>query len=100
MKADLQTGNVIGSFTNTKPKVTFNYPWDPQPSHEQSNQKIPSFARLDPHKDETCVTKCETSTPKINSNQLDTIPRQSIEKLYLPQFGAETQTSLKQNIDR
>ena len=38
-KAALQTGNVIGSYYNTKPKVTFDYPHDPQTSCKKSNQE-------------------------------------------------------------
>ena len=37
-KADLQTGNVIRSYYNIKPKVTFCYPQDPRISHEKSNK--------------------------------------------------------------
>ena len=99
-KADLQMGNVIKSYYNTKPEVTFNYLQDPHTSHEKSNWKIPSFTKLDLHQDETSVTKYETATPKINSNQSDTIPRQNIERPHLPQFGAEILPPVQQHIGR
>ena len=43
-KTNLQTGNVIGSYYNTQPRVTFDNPWDLQTSCEKSNQRIPLLA--------------------------------------------------------
>ena len=94
MKADLQTGNVIGSHYNTQPRISFNYPWYPQTSYKKSNQGTPPLTSLDPHQDQTSVAKCKTSTPKINNNKLDTISGHNIEEPYL------TQTPLHQDIDR
>ena len=82
---DLQTGNVIGCYYKTQPRVTFNCPWDPLTSCKKSNQTIPPLTSLDPHQDQTSIVKCETSCPKTNSNQIDTISGQNIERSYLTQ---------------
>ena len=39
---------------------------------------MPPLISLDPHQDQTSVTKCNLSTPKINNNQLAAIPGHNI----------------------
>ena len=63
-------------------------------SCEKSNQRIQSLTSLDQHHDQTRSTKCETSIPKADSNQLNTISGQNIERPLI------TETSLQQDVDR
>ena len=46
------------------------------------------------HQDQTCAVKCDTSTPKITSNQLGTISRHNMERPNL------TKIPLQQHIER
>ena len=94
VKADLQTRILIGTYYNTQPRVTFDCLKILRFLAKRVTQKIPSLTSLDPHQDQTSVTKGETSTPKTNSNQLDIIPGPTLERPYL------TQTLLQQNIGR
>ena len=55
VKANLQTGNVIGIYYNTQPRVMFDCCQDPKTSCEKSNQRIPPLTSLDPHKGQTSV---------------------------------------------
>ena len=67
---------------------------DPQTSCKKSKQRIPPLPHLDPHQDQTSLAKYETSTPKTNSNQLNTISGENMERPYL------TQILLQQDMDR
>ena len=55
----------FGNYYNTQSRVTFTFQQDPQTSGEKSNQRILSLTSLDPHQDQTRLTKCETSTRKL-----------------------------------
>ena len=85
-KTNLQTGNVTEYYYNSQLRVIFDCPQENQTSCEgKSDQRIhmdhhnqPPTESV-PHHDQTCVVKCDTPTPKINSNQLEPISRHNME---------------------
>ena len=68
-KADLKSGNVTERFYNTLPKETFHCPQELSTLHEMKNPRIPADTNLDMYQNQMRLTKCETSTPRIDNNQ-------------------------------
>ena len=64
-----------------------------------SNPKIPPFTSLDTHQDQTRLTKCKTSIPRIDNNQLDTMPGQYIERPLINQTHIQQKDRQIQDLD-
>ena len=92
-KANLQIGNVTVCYCNTQSIVTFDCLWDTQIScEERSNQRIhmdyhyPPPTESGSHQDQTYLVKCDASTPKTGSNQLEKICRQNMVRTNISQI--------------
>ena len=98
-KADLKLGYLTGRYYNTQPKVAFHCPQELFTLHEMKNIRTPPYTNLDTHQDQMRLTKCKSSTPRVDNNQLDAMPGQNIERPFISQTPVQHKDRQIQDLD-
>ena len=78
-KADIKTGNVMGRYYNTQTAITCHCPQEILGLHDTKDARLP-YTNLDTYLGQMRLIKSETSTPTLDTYQLEMMPEQNNER--------------------